>query len=117
VGLAFGKKIGADQLLAATFLCSGEKSLLVGNLKPEWGEKSDASLNEKIALINGDFELSKLFPFEDELYDEIDYDKFCRSFLLQPNLFIRIRPQFKTATLNKILNAKIPFNKTSFHKK
>jgi 16S rRNA (cytosine967-C5)-methyltransferase len=33
VGLAFGKKIGADQLLAATFLCSGEKSILLSNLK------------------------------------------------------------------------------------
>ena len=113
VGLAFERKLGPDQLLAATFLCTKEKSVLLSNLKPDWVEKLDASLDEKIALIKYDFDISNLFPFKAELNDEIDYDKFCRSFLLQPDLFIRIRPENKAGTLNKILNAKIPFVQVS----
>ena len=81
VGLALKKKIDADHLLIATFLCSDKTSVVLNNLKPEWIEKLDASLDEKIALIKYDFDISNLFPFKAELNDEIDYDKFCRSFL------------------------------------
>jgi 16S rRNA (cytosine967-C5)-methyltransferase len=109
VGLALNKKIDADRLLVATFLCSKEKSLLINNLKTEWNEKHSASLEEKIAILKLDIKLADLFPFEEALNDEINFDQFCRSFIIQPDLFIRIRPELKVETFNKVSKAGIPF--------
>ncbi len=109
VGHALQKKISTDTLLTATFLCSKEKSILISNLKPEWEEKITSTIEEKIAFLKLDIELADIFPFKEELNDEINFDEFRSSFLLQPNLFLRIRPENKTGTFNKIVNAGIPF--------
>ena len=109
VGYALRKKINAETLLVATFLCSKEKSPLIKDIKPEWGEMVNFSWEEKITFLKLNIELSDLFPFKEELNNLINFDQFCRSFLIQPDLFIRLRPGYKTETLKKIENTGIPF--------
>ncbi len=113
VGHAVRKKINADTLLVATFLCSREKSVLINNLKPDWEEKLILSLEEKISFLKLDINFSELFPFKEELNDEIDFDQFSKSFLIQPDLFIRIRPIHITDVTDKIKKADIPFTQVT----
>ena len=113
IGLALKKKISADTLLVASFLCSKEKSSLITNLKPEWEEMLPASIEKKINFLRLDIKLPDLFPFKEETGATINLDQFYRSFLLQPDLFIRIRPAHATDTLKKIAAAVIPFTQVT----
>jgi hypothetical protein len=43
----------------------------------------------------------RYFSLADELSDGVDVDAFCKSFLVQPDLFIRIRPHTRITALKK----------------
>ena len=45
----------------------------------------------------------KIFPFKELLSDGIDPGEFARSFLVQPNLFIRVRPGNKQNVIEKLV--------------
>jgi len=66
-------------------------------------------IKQKIAFIIGTFLFTDIFPFTDKLSDDIDVAKFCQSFLIQPDLFIRIRPKQKTVVLKKIETAALQY--------
>ena len=78
-------------------------------LKPEWNSKMQLPLREKQALIGTDFAVADIFPFGNETSDDIDTIKFCTSFLVQPDLFIRIRPQTRISVLKKLEKSKLPY--------
>lgn len=86
------------------FLCQHSSSDLLQFFKPEWNEIINKTPEEKLCLLN---ESSKIFPFKDELSDEIDFEKFNISFLKQPKLFIRIRPGFENPVHEKLQAANI----------
>lgn len=50
-----------------------------------------------------------IFPFRDELSAGIDHEAFCRSFLVQPDLFLRLRPGRERVVKTKLQAAGIPF--------
>jgi 16S rRNA (cytosine967-C5)-methyltransferase len=49
-------------------------------------------LREKLLIINSSLLISEIFPWTEELSEGIDHENFCRSFLIQPDLFLRLRP-------------------------
>ena len=53
-------------------------------------------------MINKSFNLQDLFPFIEELNEKINAELFCKSFLTQPNLFVRPRPKNKKNVIEKI---------------
>ena len=59
-------------------------------------------IKEKLAIWHWQSEIDNIFPFKDELSNEIDSEKFAFSFLAQPKLFIRIRPGYKKIVLQKL---------------
>ena len=61
---------------------------------------------EKISFIGEDFSTDEIFPFVNELGKDIDAKKFCYSFLIQPDLFVRIRPNEKAEVLKKLESIK-----------
>lgn len=67
-------------------------------------EKTSAGLKDKLASVKHLFNLSLLFPFEGALSKEIKSESFFLSFLMQPYLFLRIRPG-KEATVKSKLSA------------
>ena len=91
----------------ATFLCETAPSELMENLQPEWNKKYPLPIQEKLAAINPEFFLTDIFPFYNELSDGIETGEFCKSFLVQPDLFIRIRPQTRTSVLKKLEKSKL----------
>ena len=96
-----------ERILTALFLCSSESNEILENLKPEWNEKASLSLNEKLSSLN--YPLSSVFPWKEELSDGIDYEKFCESYFIQPDLFLRIRPGHAERVLLKLNDAAVDY--------
>jgi 16S rRNA (cytosine967-C5)-methyltransferase len=95
------------QLLSYLFLCSTEPNDILAALIPEWNNRIHLPLKEKMASFN--YQLSSLFPWKKELSDGIEHEKFCSSFFVQPDLFLRIRPGHAENVLLKLGESAVEF--------
>lgn len=102
-----------DQILIGLFLCNHFSNSLLKHLKPEWDEQIGLSLQEKLSLIGYPSLLTDIFPWGDELSSGIDYEIFCASFLVQPDLFLRLRPGFEERVKEKLMQAEVAFAQLS----
>lgn len=84
-----------ERILAGYSLCTTADDELLKELKPSFAASS--------------LQPHDIFPWEDELSDGIDYTAFCQSFLVQPDLFIRVRPGHEKTVAAKLENAGIKF--------
>ena len=91
-----------EKILGASFLCETNESLLMENLRPEWNEKIALSVHEKILFLGQENLLQEIFPFQDCLSAGVDREAYCLSLLVQPDLFIRIRPKAKKEVISKL---------------
>lgn len=98
-----------ERIAIALFLCREEPSELLKLLKPEWNEQISLPLSEKVALLRS-FNQSSIFPLIDEVDESIDKNSFAFSHLIQPNLFIRIRPCFNKKVKDKLDKEGIVYN-------
>ncbi len=94
LGQALRERTPAERLRAALLLCAGEpekwNEVLAGEPPPS-------------------FPVEDIFPWKDELSAGIDHHAFCRSFLRQPDLFLRIRPGHEAAVLEKLEGQRYEF--------
>jgi 16S rRNA (cytosine967-C5)-methyltransferase len=98
-----------EQILVALFLCSNSSTKILEELKSEWSEKLSLPLNEKINLLSVVDEIKNIFPLTNELSKEIDGQEFNLSFLIQPDLYLRIRPGRKEKVLQQLDISRIDF--------
>ncbi len=98
-----------DAIVAALFLCSTEENQLLAALKPDWNAQVSLPVTAKYSIINPRYSILNLFPWKKELSEGIEYEKFCESFLAQPDLFLRLRPGKETVVKKKLQNAGISF--------
>lgn len=110
IGNAFGDSDIDERTLVALFVCPTSSNKILQELKPEWNEKISLDVEEKINLLNAQEELTKIFPFAKELSKEIELTPFNTSFLIQPNLYLRIRPGKKNKVVQQLQSASIPFS-------
>lgn len=100
------KELNARVLIAAEFLCSTESSELLAQLAPDLNESIHFSLQQKLQVLSEEIN-GVLFPFKHLLSEGIDPLAFEQSLLVQPDLFLRIRPGkeaiVKKAVANLIL--------------
>ena len=99
-----------ERILIGLFLCYTEPNEIIEELKTEWNAKVHLSTREKLLIINYSLSIKDLFPWRDELSEGIDYEKFCESFLVQPDLFVRLRPGNEQIAKQKLQRAGIEFN-------
>ncbi|MDQ2718866.1 MAG: Fmu (Sun) domain-containing protein [Bacteroidota bacterium] len=112
LGFGVSKNIEiTEKIVFATFLIEKNPSLFLESLRPEWNKKIHLSISEKLEMSKNIFDVEKIFPLKDELSDEIAFEKFSLAFLIQPKLFIRIRPGCKTTVIDKLKSANISFEK------
>jgi len=104
-----------ERMLTALFLCSSSTNEVLKHLKPEWNEKVELDLDEKVKLIDASFEYEEIFPFVEELSDGVERELFCLNHLTQPDLFLRIRPGMKEAVLSKLKAAAIAYELKGDH--
>jgi 16S rRNA (cytosine967-C5)-methyltransferase len=86
IGHAWKDRPPEIRLKAALLLCSEDPA--------KWSEVLDGETPPS-------FPVEDIFPWKDELSEGIDHHSFCRSFLRQPDLFLRIRPGQEKEVLQK----------------
>ncbi len=105
-----GKDVSIEErIVLATFLCENRSTEFLNAIKPEWNDAIELSLQEKLSVVSPQFSLQNLFPFKDELSEGIDAEKFNASFLIQPDLFLRIRPGNNKRVIGKLSGAGIGY--------
>lgn len=107
----------SEKLLPALYLCSPSKNSLLEKINVGWNEEAGNHLPVKLAKVKEHYGLleEEIFPFRDQLSDEIDQHKFSQSFLIQPDTYLRIRPGKKEAVMQKLNDAAIPFQLINEH--
>lgn len=98
-------------------LCSTGENNLLQTLRPEWTASIHKSVETKLALVNHyyskdalDMSFNGIFPWNSLLSEGVDPGNFNHSFLVQPHVFIRIRPGFEKQVLQKLQKAGIAFH-------
>lgn len=100
LGSALNESSIDDRLITSTFILSAQPNELLEIERPQWNEKISCSLQEKIEWLQID--VNEIFPFNNELSVNVDRPAFNKSFLIQPDLFIRTRPGKHQQVLNKL---------------
>ena len=102
-GIEFSEKL----IFNAVFLCEKKEVDFLKALAPELNENIHLTVKEKLQFLN--LEAADLFRFREELSASIDINSFGDSFLIQPDLFLRIRPGRKSKVIESLEKAKISF--------
>lgn len=98
LGKAGTNLLTSEKIVLGTFLCENKPSGILKSVRPEWDEMIERPLQEKI-FNSAPGIRDEIFPFTGDLSGSIDVQKFNVSFLIQPDLFLRIRPgQLKRVT-------------------
>lgn len=107
-----------ERMVAGLFLCSVTPNEMLAQLKPAWNEKAGLSVEEKFSLVNEHSASAvsgllpsglSIFPWQDALSAGIDHGAFSASFLVQPQLFLRIRPGKEKVVKQKLDAAGISY--------
>src|SRR5215204_6217451 len=107
LGKLFSENPVEDRLIIAQFLCHDDSGL-IRELKPELASHISKPVGEKLKFLKAEADL--IFPFVDELSNEIDKQAFSRSHLIQPDLFLRIRALKQKTVIQKLEQAAVPFS-------
>jgi len=100
-----------EKLLTSVFLCSDKPNEFLQSEKPEWNEQIQLSLSEKLNIAS--IPVESIFPFNDDLSAGVDVKGFNTSFLVQPDLFVRIRPGKQAIVKKKLQAGNIDFKEIS----
>ena len=100
-----------EKFLLGMFFSNDQSTPLLAALEPEWNEKIQDPIAEKLNLVKDIFIEENIFPFKDEVSAEINFEQFNASFLEQPKLFIRIRPGKHQKVMDKLTASGFPYEK------
>ena len=112
LGHALKEQPAEERLRIAFFLCNegaGDWALLY---EESWLSHWDNDLKVRIDFIHSlfpTFSPDNIFPWSEMLSDGIDPESFAVSHLVQPDLFLRIRPGKQTSALQKLTIHQISF--------
>src|SRR5215207_9881052 len=107
LGNAFSLHTIEERILIGVFLTSTIPHAVLEELRPEWNEHISFSIEEKLHYLKAPDALDALFPFSFALAGPIGIKGFQRSFLIQPDLYLRIRPGKEEQVLEKLNRAGI----------
>lgn len=101
-----------ERILIGLFLCNTSPVEILGYFKPSWNDQTQLTLDEKISILshfNISFTCTDIFPWKELLGNGIDHLALCKSFLRQPDLFLRVRPGHEQQVQMKLQSQPIPF--------
>lgn len=107
-----------ERLKAALFLCNGNAGEWSYLFNEDWITNWSYDLLKKIQFLTTkepSFKADEIFPFNDELSSSINVNDFNLSHLIQPDLFVRIRPAHTQQVIQKLQVNSISFKKTNEH--
>jgi 16S rRNA (cytosine967-C5)-methyltransferase len=112
LGKACDKLSIEERLFIAEFLCSNTSNGFLQNFKPEFNERIELSLDDKIAFLKASdigFDLEDVFPFHQHLSKGVEKEKFLKSFFIQPDLFLKVYPEKTAWVTSKLEDAGITY--------
>src|SRR5688572_23345782 len=101
LGKSMMNKDTGEKIINALFLCSEGPNKMLEMLNPDLHTLAGSSLEEKFSKLNIDYS-DRIFPWQEELSEGIDIKQFNESFLVQPDLFLRIRPGMEKVVTEKL---------------
>ena len=105
-----------EKIKLGLFLCNDEAGHWAILFDEYWLTHWHSDVKDRIAFVqqqNLDFVPTKIFPWQDELSETIDGKDFSLSHLVQPFLFLRIRPGHEQTVVQRLRDMNIPFQKIS----
>ena len=111
--------VGIDMelaLKAALYLCNNEPGVWADLFDENWLRDWHQSLTQRIEFIKNHiayFNPTQIFPFVSYLSKTIDTIQFSESYLIQPDLFIRVRPGRLPNVIKALANAGIEYKAIS----
>ena len=111
LGFALKKMNDEQRLLAAIFLCTDKKDAWLSLYDEEWQAAWNEDVYKRIQFIQTKYEFvfTDIFYNNDFLSNDIDVLAFNLSHLIQPLLFIRIRPAKTNVVIDKLHQHNISF--------
>lgn len=105
-----------ERMAIGSFLCENENSeilkVLFSSLPWFNDEMLSKSVSEKVELLKAhypSFNLADVFPFDAELSEGIEKEKFYKSFFIRPKLWIRIKKGYEKTVAEELENKAVPF--------
>jgi 16S rRNA (cytosine967-C5)-methyltransferase len=102
LGRAFMNRAVEERILLSLFFTSVTANAYLQELQPEWNDRVRQSLEEKLSYLDAEDEWRNIFPWQEELSEQIEAYSFTTSFLQQPDLYLRLRPGKEKAVLRKL---------------
>jgi 16S rRNA (cytosine967-C5)-methyltransferase len=96
-----------ERLTKGLFLVGSETNPLLHELSAEWDERITRPIEQKLFEVA--VSTQQIFPWHNDLSHDVDSEQFARSFLIQPDLFLRIRPGQKTVVISNLENSEISY--------
>lgn len=116
LGNALSKEDTLLRLAIADFLCNQTDSLVIAHYLPQFKDQILLPVQAKLALIEDTFpafKLTEVFPFKAELSEGIDSTDFLQSFFIQPDLFLRVKPEQRQALVDQLLKEEVVVREVS----
>lgn len=116
LGNAFNTIPVEEKVLIGLLLTGTTRNEMLQHLKPEWNNRVEDNIKEKLEFLSGLYNtelqtiLNNIFPWQNELSETIDATTFAASHLIQPDLFIRIRPGYEKKIKQMLDTAGITFS-------
>lgn len=109
-----GKKFDTEQAIKIAIFCCNDLPLHWANLYNEnFLSNWSINIHERILFVKtvyAEFDSQLIFPFQFALSKDIDATAFTLAQLIQPNLFIRLRPQKTRKIIAELIAAKMIFH-------
>lgn len=105
-----------EKLKVALFICNEEKAEWHILFDMPWIGHPGKTMNERIAFIQQQypgFSMQSVFPCQGELSETIDATALAASYLIQPDLFLRIRPNQEKTVEEKLKTNGVTFQEIS----
>lgn len=109
LGRSFAHAKREERLVLSLFLCSDGENEMLQQLAPEWNALSRSGIVEKFRFLGADGETANIFSFAAELSNAVDAPSFALSHLVQPDLYLRVRPQGTESVKQKLHEARVRF--------
>ncbi len=101
-----------QQIIWSLFLCSNEPGKLLEGLNAELNALASPSIKDRIEKsVEVGFSIEAILPWAAEVSNQIEHLPLCKSFLVQPDLFLRLRPGKQKKVCSDLITANILFEK------